>query len=303
MKHRDKTSRIRAGFSLMELLVVIAIIAVLAGMLFVAFVPSIGTSHRKNTNARLKALDGELAIQWSEAGKQFERVPVPPQIQSIFGCIDERTAKAIWVKLQRKAAFPMTYAEALDPAAGNTALQAVLKPRPVFVSGLKGKTAAIDPATEGAACLLLALQQNFGGKKFDAEAALGAGALKDTDGDGLTEIVDSWGKPLFFIRWGTGNPDLAALSRGANNNLDRDTEDTGRFLMLPSWNPDNAATPPGVAEFQRLCHPVRAGNSRQSYFTIPTVVSAGKDGNIGLNWDMSIQSADAEDNLYSFKTR
>src|SRR5207244_12882535 len=98
----------------------------------------------------------------------------------------------IWVKLQLKAAFPMTYAEALDPAGGNTTLQQVLKPRTIFVRNIK--STASTPG-ESAACLLLALQQKFGGKPYDAESALGASALKDTDNDGLMEIVDTWGNP------------------------------------------------------------------------------------------------------------
>src|SRR5947208_3542943 len=82
---------------------------------------AIGGGHKRNTKALLKKLDGELMYQWGEAMKQFRKTQVPPQIVSVFGC-DTDTAQVIWLKLQLRAAFPMTYAEALDPAGGNATL-------------------------------------------------------------------------------------------------------------------------------------------------------------------------------------
>ncbi len=305
MKQRAYTPPGRPGFSIIELLVVVAIIGGLVGLTAVAIVPWIGGQQGRNTKALLKKLDGEVVQHWGEAVKQFRTTPIPPAIAQVFGG-NEATQRAIWIKLQLKAAFPMSYAEALDPTGGNPALKDAVKPRTIFVTTLGARKAASDPQTESAACLLIALKQNFGGKKFDADTILGPGAMKDTDGDGIPEIVDGWGKAVLFCRWGTGNPDLDALSRGARGAYDRDTEDSEHALMNTVWNPDSQATPPAqVAEFQRLCHQVRFGSNRQSYFTIPTIVSAGKDGQFGLNFYYLnvVDATQAEDNLYSFKVR
>ncbi len=302
MKQRTIVSRKRAGFSLVELLVVIAIIGALVGLLVVAVIPWIGGQKTRNTKALLKKLDHELSEQYNEAVKQFRTSTVPAGITAGYFGGNEATARAIWIKLQLKAAFPMSYAEALDPTGGTPALAGVVKPRPIFRK-LAGKVAK-DPETESAACLLIALQQNFGGKKFDADSILGPSGMKDTDGDGIPEVVDGFGKAVKFYRWGTGNPDLNALARGNRGNYDRDTEDTEHALMNNGWNPDGVANlPTGVSEFQRLCHPIRSGNSRYSYFTIPTIVSAGPDGSFGLDWFMTRLDATADDNVYSFKQR
>ena len=307
MKIRHTVTPKRAGFTIIELLVVVAIIAVLAGMVLAAVIPMFFMQQQRNTRSILTKVDGALAEQWGEAVKGFNRSQVPPAIQTIFGCSPE-TAKVIWVKLQLKAAFPMTYAEALDPAysasldaTSQAQLRAVLGPRPTFLRNIKS-TAAKNPATESSACLLLALKQEFGGKKFNAEEAFGANGMKDTDGDGLPEILDGWGNPVFFFRWGTGNTDLDALGRGSVSNLDRDTEDPEHRLMDNVWNPDATVTT-GVTRFQSMCHAIRSGSGRRSFFTRPTIVSAGKDGKLGLGWDMSYLGPDADDNVYTFRVR
>src|SRR5438445_786596 len=77
------------------------------------------------------------------------------------------------------------------------------------------------------------------GMKFNAEESLGASAIRDTDGDGVPEIVDGWGRPIAFFRWGTGNPDLDALARSGAGTLNRDTEDPFHKLMDQNWQSTN----------------------------------------------------------------
>ncbi len=62
-------------------------------------------------------------------------------------------------------------------------------------------TATHNPETESAECLYLILQ------KDPVIEGIGAKFIKDTDGDGLLEFVDSFGKP---IKWYRHAPDLFA---------------------------------------------------------------------------------------------
>src|SRR5437763_1263022 len=112
MTQRMIGSQKRGGFSLVEILVVIAIIAVLVGLLAVAVAPWFGSQQLRNTKALLKKLDREVAEAYNEAARTFRSSTVPPAIMTTFGCNDA-TARAIWIKLNLKASFPMSYAEAL----------------------------------------------------------------------------------------------------------------------------------------------------------------------------------------------
>jgi len=289
---------------MVELLIVVLIIAVLLGMVAGAVFRIIGGQSERNTGTMLHKLHDGVLQQWSEASKQYrspENRPPDYVVQTLAGG-DPTRGQVIWMKLLLRREFPMNYAEIIDPAGGNTYLQPYLKPIYSYNMALNGRTKANDPTTESAACLLIALQNHpHKGMKFDAEEALGASAIRDTDGDGVPEIVDGWGKAIAFFRWGTGNQALDALARGGTGTLNRDTEDPNHKLMDSNWNNSNNTV--GVPEFERLCHRIEVSGKPQSFFTIPVVVSAGKDGSFGLGFDMSPQNADANDNIYSFTLR
>jgi type II secretory pathway pseudopilin PulG len=59
-----------------------------------------------------------------------------------------------------------------------------------------------DPQTESAECLYLILSDRTGSTTSIIDE-LPDQFIKDTDNDGLLEIVDSWGKPVKFYRWAT----------------------------------------------------------------------------------------------------
>lgn len=295
--------RRRGGFTLIELLVVVAIIAILASLTAVAVFGFLGGQSKKNTNLVLQKTDNALQQQWSEVAQAAKNDTIPVSVTALAGGDTER-ARVIWMKLKLRQNFPMSYAEALYPYAVNGVaiiLPGDLPPIEDYKKRLNNGTLtkANDPNTEMAACLLMALSRPRKGKKFNPEESLGANAIKDTDGDGVAEIVDGWGKAVGFYRWGTGNTDLDAQSR-ATNILNHDTQDPFMRLMDSKWNPND----PGVAKFQALCHPITASGKPRSFFTIPVIVSAGTDGSFGIRWpDMYPLDNTAADNIYSFKVR
>lgn len=59
---------------------------------------------------------------------------------------------------------------------------------------------AHDPQTESAECLYLILADKTGSTSSFIDE-LPSQFIRDTDNDGLLEIVDSWGKPIKFYRW------------------------------------------------------------------------------------------------------
>src|SRR5690606_9033951 len=58
-----------------------------------------------------------------------------------------------------------------------------------------------DPSTESSECLYLILTEPSLGNSIVAD--IDRRFIRDSDGDGLPEFVDAWGKPLRFIRWPT----------------------------------------------------------------------------------------------------
>src|SRR5262245_15868250 len=251
MTQRETTGRTR-GFTLIELLVVLAIIAALVGLVASALFPLFSTRLQKNTQTLIDKLDKEVQRQWAVALRQADASSPPTGVLLMAGG-DQKRAQVIWIKLQLKAQFPMSYAEALHPTTG---LLDSPQPQPSpYLTGCelpgmdyyrkkilaKFPDGKVPPPSvaQSSALLYLALQYPRGGSKFEIEEALGASAIKDTDGDGLPEIVDGWGNPIAFVRWGTGDPDLDSLAKTPTNSIyDRDVEDPEHSLMDVNWNPD-----------------------------------------------------------------
>jgi len=317
MIQQQRTRDGRRGFTLIELLVVLAIIAILVSLVSAAVMGLIGAQARKNTESLLGKLHDGVRQQWSEASKTFRSSTASPPPSSVVQLAGGDTARAqvIWMKLLFRREFPMSYAEILRPGAVGGVDRIPYGDLPPIYSYVKalpqGRMAANDPATESAACLLIALQNHpHSNMKFNAEESLGASAIKDTDGDGVPEIVDGWGKPILFYRWTCLNPDIMqiALDKGMKT-LARDPEDPDHTLMNATWQQTTNGQTTNVAIFQALCHPITDSavggqGAPLSYYSIPAIVSSGKDGIPGVGAFLSISSAvDANDNLYSFKVK
>jgi prepilin-type N-terminal cleavage/methylation domain-containing protein len=312
----------RPGFTLAELLVVVLILAVLVSLITAAVFRFIGGQSERNTETMLHKLHDGVQQQWSEASKEIKLSTPPLSVQGLAGG-DMALAQVIWLKLRLRREFPMSYDEILQPWGTYSSLQSDLPQIPSYVAALNGRTTANDRTTESSACLLIALQNHpHKGMKFNAEESLGASAIKDTDGDGVPEIIDGYGNPIAFFRWGTQayavNPppgvSLDGLAKNVgSSNRDRDVEDPTHKLMDANWQTNYSGS---VTTFQNLCHRIQdpANGQPRSYFTIPVVVSAGKDGDFGLVLpyqqstaaylaDMKPTSTKADDNLYSFTLR
>jgi prepilin-type N-terminal cleavage/methylation domain-containing protein len=146
-----------------------------------------------------------------------------------------------------------------------------------------------DHQTESAACLYLMLKVGSGdGSVFDMNQ-IPSSFIKDTDEDGVPEIVDAWGTPVRFYRWPTDlsltmiftTNQLAGGSSENQNSLDSD-----KLLALDVWvagtgsqlfeSNSNAGTR-GIGNFFRVSDPTVANRTAASLPTYPIIVSAGPD--------------------------
>jgi prepilin-type N-terminal cleavage/methylation domain-containing protein len=206
----------RSAFTLVEMIVVIAIIALLVALTAAAVMEVLTVQQKRATDTTLQKVDSELNRQVKAVVDQARIEQIPAAVVSLANG-DMNRARAIWIKLRLKQEFPTSYAEARNPAPG------YLTGKNTYIKALPAG-GANDPTTESGACLLLALTQGRRGVTWDPESTLGGGFVRDTDGDGVKELVDVWGKALYFVRWPVNNTDLnpQGLVTGTKDNQDPD---------------------------------------------------------------------------------
>lgn len=123
--------------------------------------------------------------------------------------------------------------------------------------------------------------------------------VRDTDGDGNWEFTDSWGTPVHFWRW-VSDSYFAAIVGGIP---ETEPHQTYTLSILPELKPvdirHDASDPlnqmSAVKDFATTFH-------RPGIVTIPIVMSAGPDGEFGLDesgdvstpWDYSPDVTDAD---------
>jgi prepilin-type N-terminal cleavage/methylation domain-containing protein len=303
MNQPSRTVR-HSGFTLVELLVVIAIIAVLIALTSGAVIGFITFQRGANTETTLRTVDKAFQQLWqkviADAKKETPSDTVYAAAQNADGSSNPRRAQVMWVKLRLIEAFPASYAEINScppytwPTAATPSIPSgMYKNNPRYFRTLNGRT-SINPLTERSACLLMALQTN-GALTADS---LGTSVV-DTDGDGLKEIVDGWGNAIALYRFPTPSPTCF---------VGKDLKKSNPAPKVPDpLDPEGTlqdATWPMQASFLTLCglNPLFASSS-QSFYIIPVIVSAGPDGQLGLDAQMTDDGNLANDNVFSYRLK
>ena len=214
--HQSVQSR-RGGFTIVELMMVVGIMLFLiATSAFV--VRNIGNKAReKATMATIVKINGMVLNRVEAMRKALDSPKNQQMIQSLVGQKYTSLVNANGAKyrslprpvveiLVRKDIFrenlPQYIAENVDI---NAAMGAA--------AGMAGADAGVSISSEYLYYILTS-HQTYGVPPV-GEDAFTASEVKDTDGDGLLEFVDGWGKPLRFYRWPTRviRPEAGAIDR------------------------------------------------------------------------------------------
>ena len=233
----DHVMRHRFAFTMVELLVVIAIIGILITILGATVTTTLRKARESATVALIQKIDGLLderlkGFERATKSRDFERI-VQLQAQSletsgIFG-VRKAVIAAIARKNYFRQYFPQRFEDLADINGNNIPdafeSDAVLKPEDTNGDGqltggedlnANGKLDGFirfnhlnasqngNRLTESSELLyfMLTKMEAFGVPPV-GESEFGTNEFQDTDGDGLMEFVDGWGRPLRFYRWPT----------------------------------------------------------------------------------------------------
>ena len=214
-----RVHRRRGGFTMVELLVVIGLILFLMSISIVALNGAIGIARQKATQATLLKINGLMQQRIDAFNRAMERTNLQPAIDKMkrdwfqtYQYIPPDNVLDVMVRKQIfQTRFPQNFGEKNLP----------LAPPP----GVTYVSANHQQVTESTALLywVLTSSEVYGIAPVD-ESDFSSSEVRDTDGDGLKEFVDGWGRPLRFYRWpthlfrpGTSSSTVGAIGATTSN--------------------------------------------------------------------------------------
>lgn len=289
----------RTGFTLVEMLVVIGIMVVLAGLISVGVMRFMDTSQTKSARDNVLALHKVIQSHWDEVVRQAREESSIPQPVLNFAGGDAARARVIWIKLRLMEAFPRNLEEVKNANSKFWPYTSGLIPvnrrknLPQYASDLVlYNSVNSKPETQSAACLLLTLKRARLGGGIDLEKM-----SRDTDNDGVPELIDNWGTPLAFYRFPDGSTELQ------NSNP---VSGTGKSAILQDpLDPEGKLVNwPNRGVFEANIHKISAGTT-PTYYIIPALISAGPDQQLGLDLltMKTVNAALAKDNIESYRSQ
>ena len=192
VRHRHR----RSGFTMVEILVVVGIILLLMTLSVGVLRNAIGTARQKQTEATILKVHGLMQQRMDAFYRAMERTNLQQAQDKMrkdwyitYSMIPPDKAIEVMVRKQIfQTRFPQNFLERNLLAT---------PPNGVTVNSLKHKL-----STQSAALLywILTDSEVYGVAPVD-ESEFSSSEVRDTDGDGLREFVDGWGRPLRFYRW------------------------------------------------------------------------------------------------------
>jgi len=285
----------RPGFTLVEILVAFVILSIVSAMVASALSGALASAREERARGYINRLNLLVQRIYEEESRRRLTITFDP-----CSAVDRNLTQLMWKRDWLRCAMP----DRISDVATNSVSQlqqAIAIPANPFVSvilindggGIRGLraqrlkryrdriqrtyaalgaapgawTTLWTPEHQGAECLHLILSSNTV-DGVPAIESLQARDVGDTDGDGMPEVLDPWGKPVAFMRWPVGfyvvpnwntEPNTVEVQRIIGD-LGRDPLDT--LYSDPRYNPTNTEDDP--------------------FWLLPLVISAGSDGEFDI---------------------
>ncbi len=268
----------RAGFTLTELLVVVVILGMLAALVMGALQAGRQSAREARTKATIAKLHNIIMAQYESY--RTRRVPVntagmTPQ--------DAAMARLAMLRAIMRLEMPERWTDVVfdpqNPGANNPSVNRP-QPNPAVLPGgtvpwpslaqryyrtyyrhfqeANGNYEVINENAP-AECLYLIVSASP-----EALAQFHENEIGDTDGDGLMEFLDGWGRPIYFLRWAPGFND----------------SDLQPNIVPPG---DAAAMQTAAKNDHDPFDPRRVDSS--AWRLVPLIYSAGPDGEYHVDFD------------------
>jgi prepilin-type N-terminal cleavage/methylation domain-containing protein len=299
----------RKAFTLIELMVVVVIIVLLAALASTAYFGAMQSAREVRTIGIITKLDAAISDIYETYEFRFEHIEnaLAPSSRSDFDSNLASMSEVDLTRLKRKLMYDLMRMEMPSnrkevcnnniiegPAdievAGVTYNLANSAVQEVYFNNIRNLGTTSSLGTESAELLYLIIAN------LDPEALenFTASEIGDTDGNGLLEFIDGWGRPIAFLRFAPGftdtdrQPDIKKILSSLPSSPTLDTNSSNfnviTDLTAISVTTTNSAITNAkdliISKWQDPFDPDMLNG--ESWFLYPVVVSAGRDGQFGI---------------------
>ncbi|PQO38163.1 type II secretion system protein [Blastopirellula marina] len=258
----------RPAFTLVELLVVMGVLALMSSMVLVGLASAAEQARVARTRGQIQKIHELLMTRWDEYRYRRVEPSKSGSVRARQGARVDKIRELMRMEMpDRKEDFAYTNSGgslvlasrvslSQDPALYNRYKRQIIKQ-----TGAADFNAALGSwsgAHASSECLYMILGSIQDGETNGLDY-FKPSEIGDTDGDGMLEILDAWGKPIYFLRWPYGFPIVESIA----------TSDGPRRDALTNLIDLNSTDP-----FDPLN--VRGGASHPALY--PLIFSAGTDG-------------------------
>jgi hypothetical protein len=195
----------RTSFTLVEMLTVVMIISILASTVLFALFKATQEAKIARTKAQVQRLHQLLLTRWESYRTRPVRIAIP------VGTTSRNAARMRLDALRdlMRMELPDCVSDVTDIPVTIWTPPLTSIARPALSREYQRRATAAIPGWTGssglasAECLymIIASIRENGTSGLDF---LQTGEIGDTDGNGMPEILDAWGNPIFFVRWPAG---------------------------------------------------------------------------------------------------
>lgn len=210
----------RSGFTLVELLTVMVVISLLVAMTTMMMGTVRESARKDQTRSLIATINEILMTKWESYATRPLPIVLPDQPGNVSVKIPARESARVRLIMLRdlmRMEMPDRYSD-VDIAAPISARAVQTNPNgsqtwvpvvvtwttPASVTNYSNRLRSTRTPENASSELLYLILSTTSFNGISAIETIPKRNIRDTDEDGMPEIVDAWGNPIHFIRWPTG---------------------------------------------------------------------------------------------------